>query len=204
MSLPHTFQLSFDYNVQVSLKKPGNIIDIYSLSLNSSLLSLYLNPNSNKISVYYLGNLIINKGISIVESASKFNRILVVVDYLSLSISNGVDPAVRALLVPNAVSSERNIFFASNIVAEKGLVSAGGRMKNIQIHGIDLHMWMYVCILVYSFFHSYILFSNISRLYVRTYVFIYTYTDKVYASVCLYVCIWLLVVLNMSLFCKII
>ena len=175
MSLTHTFQLSFDYNVQVSLKKPGNIIDIYSLSLNSSLLSLYLNPNSNKISVYYLGNLIINKGISIVESASKFNRILVVVDYISLSISNGVDPAVRAFLVPNAVSSERNIFFASNIVADKGLVSAGGRMKNIQIHGIDLYMCVYVCMYVYLCTH----FST--RIY-----FSQMYLDCTYVSFHLY------------------
>ena len=95
-----------------------------------------------------MGNLVINKGLSIVESTSGFNNILVVVDYLSLSVSNGVDPAVSAFIIPNSVSSEKNIFFASNIIADKRLTSAGGRIANVQIHGNITMLCMYVYIFV--------------------------------------------------------
>lgn len=88
-----------------------------------------------------MGAIVINKGISIIESALGYNSILLTVDYLSISISNGIDPTAYGYIFPHAVSSARNIFFASNIVADNRITSAGGHLKNIQIQG-DSFNWL--------------------------------------------------------------
>jgi hypothetical protein len=57
------------------------------------------------------------------------------VDYVSVTVSNGIDPYVRVPISPVAISSPKNIFYASNLVADNLHISAGGKLENMKIEG---------------------------------------------------------------------
>lgn len=165
VSLPTTFQLTFGYKVQANLLVPGNVLDIYSLSLNTSLLSIYLQPKSNILAVYYLGARV--NQISFVQSIIDFASISISIDFLSITISNGIDPDIRTI-ISNAVKSERNVVFASNIVVSNQYTSAGGLLSNMQILGCCFYHRTLALAFLKGFHHLVFRSSLLYGLYLRT------------------------------------
>ena len=122
------FTITFDVQLGAAVPGVGNIIDIYSTTLGSSLLAISTEPYSTQLGVYYLGTKVISYGPQISISTSSFTTISITVGASTVTIAGSYTLVSTVTIKP--VASTQNTLYASNA----GLTS-GGKLRNIKILG---------------------------------------------------------------------
>ena len=139
MSLPQIFQLTFEVKIAGNTNQYpilANILEIWSVSLKKSLVSISLEPmyNSNQITISYGGQKIFGYGPAVTFSDTDFTWLSLTIKEKSLTFGN--EKYTKSFPLPNsgALLSDKNILYASYI-EDTGEFSSGGLIRNIIFQG---------------------------------------------------------------------
>lgn len=129
LSLTASFVFSFDFQPVGTTQTMSNIIDIVSNSLGSSLLSVFLEPQSMQVAVFYLGQKVLDYGPG--ASSTGFTTFTVSITTSSVVISNGAYSQSSTQKISPILSTSNSLY-----VSGAG-PSAGGSVKNVQVSGLN-------------------------------------------------------------------
>lgn len=138
VSLPLVFQLTFEVQISGNTNQYpilANILEIWSVSLKKSLVSISLEPmyNSNQITVSYGGQQVIQYGPAITFSDTEFTWLTLTIQETTLIFGN--QAYTKSFNIPGgALLSAENIIYASYI-EDTSDFSSGGYLRNINIQG---------------------------------------------------------------------
>lgn len=142
ITLPRLFQISFDVqiagnnNIYPTLT---NLIEVYSVSLKKSLLTISLEPvsNSNQVHIVYNNQLVVEYGPPVVFSPTAFSSLTVTVQEFSITFSSQVWG--KTYPIGGAILSSTNILYASSKTVDVSHVSAVGNIQNFVVQGAFLN-----------------------------------------------------------------
>ena len=139
MSLPQIFQLTFEVKIAGNTNQYpilANILEIWSVSLKKSLVSISLEPlyNSNQITISYGGQKIFDYGPAVTFSDTDFTWLSLTIKETSLTFGN--EKYSKSFpLSTGALLSDKNILYTSYI-EDTGEFSSGGLIRNIIFQGM--------------------------------------------------------------------
>jgi hypothetical protein len=127
-SLTKSFVFSFGFKPSGTHATETNIIEIVSATLGTSLLGVYLEPQSAQVAVYFMGQKVISYGPG--ASNGGFTTFTVTVSGTSLSVSNSAYAVVSTTAI-TPIASDSNTLYVSGAGP-----SSGGTVNSITVSGM--------------------------------------------------------------------